>query len=188
VKADTFYLQQCGTNNTALCPDLAVDDIPIADGTYQAGALLTSEGEVYSGSNVTFKAAGIISLQPGFRAYAGSIFQAQIEDCVPEVAVLKEPNLEIEEGFSIGKLNLKVFPNPFQSRTTIRYEIPAAASVQISIYDIYGRVVDRPVPGVQQEEGIYDVYFHAKNLPSGIYLVVVQTEDEREIRRVEVVR
>jgi hypothetical protein len=188
VKADTFYLAQCGTNNTTLCPDLAVDDVPIPAGTYQAGALLTSEGEVYSGTSVIFKAAGTVRLQPGFRAYAGSSFQALIENCMPESNTVAEPVIGKDGMLPDRQLKLQIFPNPFQAQTTIRYEVPEAATVQVSIHDIYGRVIDQPVRSVPQEPGIYDLSFQSNGLPSGVYFVIVQAGEERLIKRMEVVR
>jgi len=61
------------------------------------------------------------------------------------------------------------YPNPFNPSTTIRFELPEAARVQLSVYDILGRRVavlvdQRLSPGAHQYR------FEAGNLPTGHYL------------------
>lgn len=65
------------------------------------------------------------------------------------------------------------YPNPFNSNTTITYQIQKPSEVRIEIYNSLGQLVstmvDRP-----QEKGIYQVKWTGcnnenKNLPSGVY-------------------
>jgi len=61
------------------------------------------------------------------------------------------------------------YPNPFNPSTTIRFELPEAARVRLSVYDILGRRVavlvdQRLSPGAHQYR------FEAGNLPTGHYL------------------
>jgi hypothetical protein len=60
------------------------------------------------------------------------------------------------------------FPNPFNSRTRIAYEILAYHNVKLTIYDILGREVEVLV-NENQEKGLYEVEFNANGLASGIY-------------------
>jgi hypothetical protein len=61
------------------------------------------------------------------------------------------------------------FPNPFNPTTSIRYSVPAAGHVKLSVYDMLGREVAVPVNG-RQAAGIYTNSFDASSLASGIYL------------------
>lgn len=61
------------------------------------------------------------------------------------------------------------FPNPFNPTTTINYQIPSAARVNLGIYDLLGRQVRALVDG-NEEAGSYSVRFDAGDLASGIYL------------------
>ncbi|MDD5765821.1 MAG: cohesin domain-containing protein [Candidatus Marinimicrobia bacterium] len=62
------------------------------------------------------------------------------------------------------------FPNPFNSSTTISYQIPRDETVSLSIYDIAGKLVQKIVAG-RQIAGSYSIYWNANDVPSGIYLI-----------------
>jgi|GEM_PF-3064425 len=75
------------------------------------------------------------------------------------------------------------FPNPFNPETTIRYSIPSGSTsnetgkkVLLSVYDVMGRKISTLVNEVQSS-GEYEVKFSGENLPSGIYFVYLQSEE-----------
>jgi len=59
-------------------------------------------------------------------------------------------------------------PNPFSDRTTLRYRLPAAARVRLSIYDVAGREVAKLVDA-EERAGDHEVEVRAGRLGSGIY-------------------
>ncbi len=61
------------------------------------------------------------------------------------------------------------FPNPFNPSTVLSYQLQAASKVNLSVYDIQGRLVAMLTDGVRGA-GIHEVTFDASNLASGIYL------------------
>jgi photosystem II stability/assembly factor-like uncharacterized protein len=61
------------------------------------------------------------------------------------------------------------YPNPFNPATTLKFQIPNADMVAISIYNVAGRKVAE-VMNEQLEAGFYSVNFNASALPSGVYL------------------
>lgn len=66
------------------------------------------------------------------------------------------------------------YPNPFNPSTTIRYELPEAGEVRLSVYDLTGRFVATLVDE-QQTAGTHEVRFDATHLSSGIYLYRLQS-------------
>jgi len=78
-------------------------------------------------------------------------------------------------------------PNPFARRTTLRYTLPRAADVHLSVYDALGRRVATLAEG-RQPAGRKERVFDAGRLPSGLYLVRLQADDRVVTRRVTVVR
>jgi hypothetical protein len=62
------------------------------------------------------------------------------------------------------------YPNPFNPSTTLTFEVPEAAQVRVTVYDVLGRRV-RELANGMLSEGIHRVSFDASDLPSGTYLV-----------------
>ncbi len=63
---------------------------------------------------------------------------------------------------------LQNYPNPFNPSTMIRYDLAASAHVNITIFDVLGRVVATLVDEVQSASR-YSVNWNATGLSSGIY-------------------
>jgi len=63
---------------------------------------------------------------------------------------------------------LQSYPNPFNHQSVIRYQLPATAQVQVTVYDVRGRAVAALV-NKNQGPGVHQVYFDAGDLPSGVY-------------------
>ena len=66
------------------------------------------------------------------------------------------------------------YPNPFNPSTTIRFSIPAATQVTLSVYDVLGRQVAMLVDE-NMSAGTHAVSFDAGVLSSGVYLYRIQT-------------
>ena len=66
------------------------------------------------------------------------------------------------------------FPNPFNPKTTIRYEIPFSARVKLSIFNIAGQEVDILV-NEMQPANTYSVSWNAGKFPSGVYFYRLET-------------
>ncbi|MGH7563658.1 MAG: T9SS type A sorting domain-containing protein [Gemmatimonadota bacterium] len=71
------------------------------------------------------------------------------------------------------------FPNPFRDRTTIGYHVTEAGQVQIVVYDLQGREVERLVEG-SREPGDFVVEWDGlsssdREVPPGVYVVRMST-------------
>ncbi len=60
------------------------------------------------------------------------------------------------------------YPNPFNPSTTIRYELPRASHVTLTVFDLLGREVATLVQGLQ-EPGYKSVEWNATGVASGVY-------------------
>jgi hypothetical protein len=68
------------------------------------------------------------------------------------------------------------YPNPFNPSTTVRYDLPRATFVTLSIFDVLGRQISTIVEG-EKPAGTYQVNVYVPNLPSGVYFYRIQARD-----------
>ncbi|MBN2600619.1 MAG: T9SS type A sorting domain-containing protein, partial [Candidatus Marinimicrobia bacterium] len=68
---------------------------------------------------------------------------------------------------------LPAYPNPFNPRTTIVYQLPKAEFVNVTVYDISGRQIASLV-NEQKAAGTYRIAWEPHTLASGIYLIRIQ--------------
>jgi len=90
-----------------------------------------------------------------------------------------------EEGVKT-RLSLTAFPNPFDETITLRYDLPAKATVSLVLYDMLGRPVRALLPAQAQAAGPQEHTFDTRQLAAGIYEVVMLAGEAR--RSVKVVR
>ena len=79
------------------------------------------------------------------------------------------------------------YPNPFNPVTTLRYDLPEDALVNITIYDIMGRIV-KTLINSQQNAGFKSIQWNATNdagspLSAGLYLYKIQADNFVETRK-----
>ncbi len=74
------------------------------------------------------------------------------------------------------------FPNPFNPATTIKYDLPAATEVTLSVFDILGREVKELVDQFQTA-GTHSVKFEAGDLASGIYFYRINAGPYTALRK-----
>ena len=78
-------------------------------------------------------------------------------------------------------------PNPFNPVTTLQYDLPEDAMVNITIYDMIGRQVKTLING-SQTAGYKTTQWNATNdknepVSAGIYLYEIQAGDFKETKK-----
>ena len=84
------------------------------------------------------------------------------------------------------------FPNPFNSQTVIRFELSAAAKIDLSIYNLQGQRVVVLAKG-RQRAGTGQVSWNGldhkgRPLPSGVYFYRLVVDGKRVTRKLVVLR
>ena len=79
------------------------------------------------------------------------------------------------------------YPNPFNPMTTLRYELPEDVLVNITIYDMMGRIVKTLVNG-SQTAGYRSIQWNTANdnnepVSAGLYLYTIQAGDFRQTKK-----
>jgi len=117
-----------------------------------------------------------------FMGTADGLFRAQLTTNV------KESVSEMPRAFALTQNH----PNPFNSSTTIKYELPQAVEVQLAIWDLTGRRV-RTLVQQQQPAGQYEVIWDGRNeqgeaIASGLYNYQLRAGTFTQARRMALVR
>jgi hypothetical protein len=79
------------------------------------------------------------------------------------------------------------YPNPFNPSTKIRYGVPSACDVTLTVYDILGRKITTLVEA-WREPGEYELQFTSSSLASGIYLYRLNAGKHTVVRKMMIVR
>lgn len=72
------------------------------------------------------------------------------------------------------KYRLQIYPNPFNHGTEIRYRLPEAGEVVITLFDLRGRRVET-LSRTYRKPGEYHLRLSAGHLPSGVYFCRLQS-------------
>ena len=84
------------------------------------------------------------------------------------------------------------FPNPFNPRTTIEFAVAEQSPVHLGVYDLTGNLIRKLVDD-ERSAGTHRVVWDGRNdwganVPSGVYLYRVETDQAAEARRMVLVK
>ena len=93
----------------------------------------------------------------------------------------------IDETLPITYNLYNAYPNPFNPKTTLHYDLPEDAMVNITIYDMMGRQVKTMV-NTQQNAGYKSIQWNATNnagqsVSAGLYLYTIQAGEFRQTKK-----
>ena len=165
----------------------------ITNGSYIAFTDITASCYINTGGTVTMQAGNSILLTPGFQATLGTDFTAFIAPC----SFFRNPNESITTKRKLQETDkdlfiptqserLEVLPNPFQSKTTIRFYTPANETAIILVSDLNGQILKKSL--VESGSGWNTFLLDAADLGHGMYYVTLQTLDGMVTRKVVVLR
>jgi hypothetical protein len=85
------------------------------------------------------------------------------------------------------------YPNPFNAATTIHFELGKPSTVNILIYDLKGNRIKTLITDKQMLPGGYNVSWagrnqHNQSVSSGIYVLELQVDQYRQIRKMVLLR
>ncbi|MGK9475737.1 glycosyl hydrolase 53 family protein [Melioribacter sp. OK-6-Me] len=96
---------------------------------------------------------------------------------------IKVTSVESDNDNIPNNYGLNIYPNPFNSSTTIIYEIPEPSNTSIIIYNLLGKEVEKLI-ATHKSPGRYQINWSAKNIPSGIYFCRLITDKHYETKKI----
>lgn len=79
------------------------------------------------------------------------------------------------------------FPNPFNPSTSLRFSIPAATYLELSVYDLTGKLIDVLISDYLPA-GDHQLVWNAKDQASGVYLIRLESDSETQIKRMTLLK
>lgn len=137
--------------------------------------------------------AGRDSVRVAFRFRGSWSYGAAVDDVLVLPVATALPGVEgVPEPAPLPLGELTVAPNPFNPITVLSYQAPAAARLDIRVYNLLGQEVMRSGPWLARE-GANPVALDFSAQASGVYLVQAlvvdgQGREGREVRRVTLVK
>ena len=118
----------------------------------------------------------------------GGLFELSARNIVVPTAVSEEAGPGLARKPGLGAL----YPNPFNRRALIPFVLPAAADMELSLYNSLGQQIRVLRQGFHQA-GRYEIVWDGRDrdgneVGSGTYLVVLLTESERMVRGMMLVK
>ena len=74
------------------------------------------------------------------------------------------------------------YPNPFNPTTTIKFSLPYAGNITLSVFNVIGEEVQNLENGYK-EAGSYEVNFDASKLTSGFYFYQLNAGDFKQTKK-----
>jgi hypothetical protein len=117
------------------------------------------------------------------------LFSDDFECCYIELSHTFPACDTLKTGINGNELNIdeyklgQNYPNPFNPTTNISFSVPEESNVELSIFDISGRLVQNIINNAKYVQGVYSVKFDGSNLPSGMYYYRLKTKDYIETRK-----
>lgn len=151
-------------------PFIALDDLQLPEGS----PLIDAAMDLGLTMDILGNPVPYVTL-PDIGAYESEYAVAPVGDEIPASAPV-----------------LSAWPNPFNPRTTLSYELARDGHVSVEIYDIQGRRVSVLESG-HQAAGMHQVVWNGidvqgRALPSGVYNAVLRLGNEVHARKLTLVR
>lgn len=96
------------------------------------------------------------------------------------------PNTGIESQSGLPVSGVSCSPNPFRGSITFSYALSETGNVNVSIYDMTGRLIETLMNG-EQQSGLHSVDWKASNMNPGIYLCRISSGAVSETLRCVIV-
>jgi hypothetical protein len=80
------------------------------------------------------------------------------------------------------------YPNPFNPSTNIRFNLPNAANVKLTVYNVLGQQVASLINGKTMTSGSHTVEFDASSLSSGMYIYRLEAGSFTSTKRMMLIK
>ena len=128
------------------------------------GDTVNSPDDVFVGRTIDFSAYAGQSIYLAFNHDGNDMFILYLTDFL-----IKEGPMGVKENEFVNGVRLfQNTPNPFNSFSTVNYELKEKTSVLLSVYDVTGKKIAEQNEG-EQVSGTHSIKLNAADLSAGVY-------------------
>ena len=84
--------------------------------------------------------------------------------------------------FKNAELSLSIFPNPFQSETTVQLTVNVSSKIKVNVKDLNGKIIG-VLANKLFEPGNYQLKFEDNSLAKGVYLIEVLKDNKQLVSK-----
>lgn len=173
-KTDNFLGTPSGNKVTVEWTKMqGIPNVPVFQLTQQTMRLPRYEFYNFVGQNSFFTTFARTELPGAIYAatYGKGLFAFLGESVEPDTNVVGiKDNIIVNNPES----NLRIYPNPASSTTTLDYALTDASNVTLQVYDMNGRLLSSLDKG-RQSSGKHSLQMNVQNMKSGVYVIRVIT-------------
>ena len=144
-------------------------------GTGQPAAVVSEAN--YRVMTAGFGAEAISDAFPARYNSRAEFFDGALRYLRQPVSVDEQPN-----NLPVRLILSQNYPNPFNPSTQISFELPQSGPVTLEIYDILGRLIDKPVNGTLAS-GNHQITWNGARYSSGVYFYKLTAGANSQVRR-----
>ncbi len=100
----------------------------------------------------------------------------------PYLEINYTPSAVDENALIPPAVNIENYPNPFNTETTISYQLQKSGKVSLSIYNVKGKLMETLV-NEYQTHGSYSLTCYTSGFPSGVYFYQFVVDDYSMIKK-----
>ena len=133
---------------------------------------------------VSGEALEIRLLTDELREASYSILSGELTYATDGLAVIRlDGSAEVPQEFGI----VSAYPNPFNSQMRVSYSLLETGLVDLAVYDLSGRLVAELMSG-RQSSGVHTIMFDGTGMPSGVYMLRLQSGGQSSLMKVMLVK
>jgi len=107
----------------------------------------------------------------------------------PGITNLEEQDIQV---YNKKLVAFQHFPNPFNEKVTVQFQLSQSAHVNLEIYNVLGQKIKELANStLNQGEHQYSWYgknHNGQNMPTGVYFYKLSLKDEEKIQKILLVR
>ncbi len=176
VSPDTAYVKPGGKQQFTVSGfDTSGAETPVFARWEATGGTIDRKGLYSAGSDTGFY---YVTAEDSLSGIAGTAVV-----WISKITKIDEKNTKPPAQFAL----FQNYPNPFNPETTIRFDVAKSCHVQLTLYDLQGRVVKNLVDG-EFSPGRYKVKIRATHLSSGLYLYTIKMGNFRAVKKMVILK